>query len=255
MKYLIASCLFLLSGCGVISSLTDFDDELTGIPVRDLNEPVPGRSDLPTPADARKINPEGIEIFSSIGFYSNGKIWSRWVVIPTVLWDVRASTIKNRFNYASFYLWYPFNDAVKTYYALEPSAEKIMIWDISKEFGGPSSNHISHELGLDVDVRYPLIDSSKRSDPGNVDKLKAWSMAMAFVSTGEIGRIFTFPELKAFFCKNKTILPGDQTLKFKTLKSLRPWPNHTDHFHFRFKCADPDKLCVDQIPVAGGDGC
>jgi murein endopeptidase len=245
-----------LTGCGLVKQAFDpFDDEEVGTPIRPLDEPVPGHSELPTPADARRIDPDGTSIFSSIGFYSNGKIWSRWEVTANELWDVRKSTLDNRMNFASFYLWEPFHKAVKAYYSVEPSASRLVVWDISREFGGDSYGHVSHEMGLDADVRYPLIDESLKSEPSNVDKLRAWSLLMSFVSTGEIGRVFTYPELKAFYCRNKSKLPGSDQQKSEALRVLRPWPNHTNHFHFRFKCALPDKLCVDQVAVPKGDGC
>lgn len=256
MKYLIVICLVLFSGCGPLKFLSDFDDEIAGTPIRPLEQPVPDHSELPTPAEAAKIEkPKGLYTFSSVGFYSRGKLWSYWKVEANQFWDVRQRTSEKKMNYANILLWEDMNKAATIYYILQPRANRLEIWDISPEFGGNRGGHVSHQNGLDVDVKLPLLTESKGSSFDNIDLYRAWDLAVAFVATGNINRIFTDKKYKDFFCARKRDLETAEPLRTETLRALRPWPNHDDHFHFRFKCPVGEKLCVDQTAVPEGDGC
>lgn len=247
----------LLSGCGFLKHLDPFfDDEETGTPVRSLDQPVPGEGELPTPAEAAKIEkPDGMVQFSSVGFYSHGKIWSYWKVGDNNLWTVRPQTVERKRNFANFFLWQDMVKAAQLYYYIAPMSAKLVLWDISKEFGGFTGSHISHQMGLDVDVKLPTINDAKDINMSTVHFEHAWKLATAFVMTGNVNRIFTDPKYKKYFCAMKDKLPTIEPLKTETLRALRAWPNHGDHFHVRFRCYPEDKLCVDQVETPPGDGC
>jgi murein endopeptidase len=242
------------SGCGVLNTLNPFlDDEEAGTPVRPLDEHAPGGEDLPTPAEATKMNPEG-NIFSSIGFYSHGKLWSNWPVKDNEFWVVRPRTTANRMNFMSFYAWEPMHEAAIAYFTAEPDADRWTLWDMSWEFGGKKSGHISHQLGLDADLKLVYLDGA----PEKIDNLnysKLWTLAVSFVGTGKVQRILTDAAIKKKLCAYSKTSDTPEPLRSEVLMRLRPWPGHTDHLHIRFYCDEIDKLCVPQTEPPKGSGC
>lgn len=255
--YIVLSLLVvaLVSGCGVLNALDPFfDDEEAGTPVRSPDEPVPGHSELPTPAQAREMNPEG-KIFSSIGFYSHGKLWANWPVQTNEYWIVRQRTNQNRMNYMSFYAWEPMHKAAKAYFEREPDAPLWILWDMSWEFGGKRSGHISHSNGLDSDIMLPYNSEDVEKTVDNVNIARVWNMSVSFVETKSVQRILTDAAIKKKLCAYSVSSGTPEPLRSETLRRLRPWPGHADHLHVRFYCDEIDKLCVPQTEPPKGSGC
>jgi murein endopeptidase len=260
MKNLIlGAALITLSSCGGFNPFDPlgwFDDEDTGTPVRSLEEPVEDGEDLPTPAEAAHMEkPAGLVQFSSVGFYSRGKLWSHWRVEDNQFWTVRRSTIQQKMNYANFFLWEAMHEAAKSYFTKHPTAERLNIWDISHEFGGKRSGHVSHQNGTDFDTAYPLLDSRKPITLNNIDYEKSWSLAVSFVETGKVHRILTDRKIKLTLCEIANKAQTPESVKTRTLRALRPWKNHAKHFHIRFYCPKEDRLCVPQTEPPMGSGC
>ena len=141
----------------------------------------------------------------------------------------------------------------------------VMIADMSRPRGGFLSGHVSHQIGLDVDLwlrqdtgRVPVGQRDGLSSTLVVDRAAfavgwAWSDAHATLirlaaSDPRVSRIFIHPAIKIALCEQTT---GDRDW----LRVLRPWFGHDSHMHVRLHCALGDLHCQPQEPVPPGDGC
>ncbi len=152
--------------------------------------------------------------------------------------------------------------------AKEHKLGELLISDLSAPRGGhpaPTSNHRSHQNGLDVDVWY------RRGKPGEVIGTGAAISAFSVVdketeavdaarwnkkntdvlglaaSDSGVDRIFVHPAVKKELC---TTVP-EQWWLYK----IRPWWGHDRHFHVRLKCPVGDAGCEPQAPIAKRNGC
>ena len=142
----------------------------------------------------------------------------------------------------------------------------LLVGDISQPRGGPMlTGHASHQIGLDADIWLtPMPDKvlspAERESmvPVNVVidhrtlKKAAWTEAHARLikraaSYPEVERIFVHPPIKKALCDWAT---GDRSW----LAKVRPYYNHTYHFHVRIKCPSDSVGCEDQTPPAPEDG-
>jgi penicillin-insensitive murein DD-endopeptidase len=142
----------------------------------------------------------------------------------------------------------------------------LLVGDIAQPRGGPMlTGHASHQIGLDADIWFtpmpartltlrerediaatPMVKDRQTLDP------TAWSEARAKLirraaSYPEVARIFVHPPIKAELCRWAT---GDRSW----LAKVRPYFNHTYHFHVRLKCPAGMKGCKNQAPAAPSDG-
>jgi penicillin-insensitive murein endopeptidase len=142
----------------------------------------------------------------------------------------------------------------------------LMVGDMAQPRGGPMlTGHASHQIGLDADVWLnPMPDrvlSAKErenisavsvvKDRKTIDT-KVWTEAHARLikraaSYPEVARIFVHPPIKAALCQWAT---GDRSW----LAKVRPYYNHTYHFHIRIKCPPGSTDCKNQAPAAPKDG-
>jgi murein endopeptidase len=100
-----------------------------------------------------------------------------------------------------------------------PNGPRIGIGDISLRGGGPIWGHCSHQCGIDVDI-YPM-----RSD-GQERGVRLGTAAYSQALTQElVSRIRGNGVLAVQF-----VLFNDATVK-----GVKPWPNHDDHLHVRFR--------------------
>jgi penicillin-insensitive murein endopeptidase len=137
-----------------------------------------------------------------------------------------------------------------------------LLWS-SGSSGQALSEHASHQVGLDADIRLPnrlftrqeredMIAVSMLRDPLNVD-LSRWTplhtrLIKLAASYPEVERIFVHPAIKQVLC--------DQAGRNRAwLSKVRPWWGHYYHFHVRIACPPGDAYCRGQASVAGGDGC
>jgi len=145
----------------------------------------------------------------------------------------------------------------------------LLVGDMSQPRGGPMlTGHASHQIGLDADVWFtPMPDrvltNAERENYVPIEMVKDrstlnrdnWSESRAKLirraaSYPEVARIFVHPPIKAELCK---WAKGDRSW----LAKVRPYYNHTYHFHIRMKCPPGYAGCKNQSPAAPADvtGC
>ena len=144
----------------------------------------------------------------------------------------------------------------------------LYVGDVSQPRGGPmpSSDHRSHQIGLDADIwlRQPRrlnLSVAERETIGSpsvvsesrltVNRLWARSHAkvlQAAASDEAVARIFVNAAIKRRLCETGGEADSDW------LRKIRPWWGHDSHFHVRLRCPDGEG-CVEQAPPPAGDGC
>jgi penicillin-insensitive murein endopeptidase len=145
----------------------------------------------------------------------------------------------------------------------------ILIGDMAQPRGGPLPfGHLSHQIGLDVDVWFtPMPDHElsrkEREDTSAINLVasdwkainpKIWTPAdAAFIRTAaeqpNVERVLVNAAIKKELCR----LEGTQ--HFPWMAKVRPWYGHNDHIHVRLKCPADSPNCRKQPPVPGDDGC
>lgn len=146
------------------------------------------------------------------------------------------------------------------------------VGDMAQPRGGPmSSNHVSHETGIDVDIWFTLdtvpglpvaaratlepppmvLADQSAIDPAQFGPRQVTLLRLA-ASDPLVDRIFVNPAIKEALCHGYGGAgQGDRTW----LERVRPWYGHKAHFHVRLKCPPGSSLCVAQPLVPPGDGC
>jgi penicillin-insensitive murein endopeptidase len=145
----------------------------------------------------------------------------------------------------------------------------ILIGDMAQPRGGPLPfGHLSHQIGLDVDIWFmPMpnreLSKKEREDTSAInvvaaDRLninpKVWTpQHEAFIKTAadqpEVERVLVNAAIKKELCR----IEGKE--HFPWMAKVRPWYGHDDHIHVRLKCPDDSPNCRKQPPVPGDDGC
>jgi penicillin-insensitive murein DD-endopeptidase len=144
----------------------------------------------------------------------------------------------------------------------------LFIGDISQPRGGPfAGGHLSHQLGLDVDVGLDVttkpaltpgqretaeMTNFVRADQRGIDPAR-WTQAEITLlhlaaSLPDVDRIFVNAAIKQQLCNE---VQGDRTW----LRLMRPWYGHAEHMHIRFRCPADQHDCVQGAPPPPGDGC
>lgn len=142
----------------------------------------------------------------------------------------------------------------------------LLVGDMSQPRGGPMlTGHASHQIGLDADVWFTpmpdrILTEKERETLAPIEMVKdrstlnreTWTESRAKLirraaSYPEVARIFVHPPIKAELCKWAT---GDRSW----LAKVRPYYNHTYHFHIRMKCPPGFAGCKNQVPAAPKDG-
>jgi penicillin-insensitive murein endopeptidase len=142
----------------------------------------------------------------------------------------------------------------------------MLVGDVAAKNGGPMlDNHKSHQNGLDADIFFMMPDQAFVSDEdptpeattvidfekNRVDS-RYWSdrqskLLKFFASDPLVDRIFVNAAIKKSLCEAH----GDK----KWLAKIRPWREHTEHFHVRLKCPSNSPDCVSQAALPEKDGC
>ncbi|GIU44522.1 penicillin-insensitive murein endopeptidase [Shewanella sairae] len=157
-----------------------------------------------------------------------------------------------------------------TQYAMElkqQGLDDILIADMSMPRGGNFSHgHSSHQIGLDVDIWFKQTDKrltdTEREQPKPLKLVnkkqfaldtELWShaqtnMVKLAAEDKRVARIFVSPVIKQYLCDLK--ITDDAWLN-----KVRPWWGHTYHMHVRLHCPSGDKSCLNQAPIASGNGC
>ena len=103
-----------------------------------------------------------------------------------------------------------------------PTQPRLGIGDVALEGGGPVGGHLSHENGLDVDIRLVRADGREAGvDSASYDRGLTQAVVDRLISRGA-QLVLIGPSL------DLTGPPG----------VVVTWPNHDDHLHVRFP--DPD---------------
>jgi len=133
---------------------------------------------------------------------------------------------------------------------------EIVIGSISRKRGGKFRPHRSHQTGLDIDIRLPLLPTAKPGtypNPDSVDWLALWELIEAFVDTGEVSMIFFDHRLqrrlyRAALWEGKTpeelatiIHWPHKKQKWQTI--VRHSHGHKGHIHVRLLCAPEEERC------------
>jgi penicillin-insensitive murein endopeptidase len=145
----------------------------------------------------------------------------------------------------------------------------ILVGDLGQPRGGPLPfGHMSHQIGLDVDIWYMPMSGHRLSRKEReetsafslvaADKIhlnpKTWTLAeAAFIKTAaeqpEVQRVLVNAVIKKELCRLEAKKPH------AWLAKVRPWYGHADHIHVRLKCPADSPHCRHQQPVPDGDGC
>jgi penicillin-insensitive murein endopeptidase len=145
----------------------------------------------------------------------------------------------------------------------------ILVGDMAQPRGGPLPfGHLSHQIGLDVDIWFmpmPNHELSKKdredisaSNLVAADKLhvnpETWTPSdVAFIRTAaeqpEVERVLVNAAIKKELCRVEDKNHNGWMAK------VRPWYGHNDHIHVRLKCPADSPNCRNQPPVPVGDGC
>lgn len=129
--------------------------------------------------------------------------------------------------------------------ALHPEVHTLAIGDLSQQGGGRIGDHHSHQSGLDVDVGfyftrvpagYPDAFAPATAD---FDLEANWALLTAFARTADLPTgvqvIFVDKDIRArlyTYARSRGTPDDDLDAVFGLVQH---WPNHTDHFHVRFK--------------------
>ena len=205
----------------------------------------------------------------SLGFYSNGKLAQAVKFTSDEDYLLLLFPRRDR-HYANQVLIKLVEESFKKYKDINPSSERLQIGEVAARFGGHLSGHNSHQNGLDLDAIYLRSDLTEDEvdrpygyresfvEAGrvteNFDIARNWELFKIFVATGQVGRIFVDLAIKKEMCAYATIM-GELYSETETLRALRPWPNHDDHFHLRILCPADNTRCQAQTPPPPGPGC
>lgn len=146
----------------------------------------------------------------------------------------------------------------------------LRIGNISKEHGGKSAPHKSHQNGLDVDIAFyfksdadsAASESAIKNGSPRADWMMAqqWELFKYVTSSKFVNRIFIHPALKKALCQNaikKGELQRDSKsgIAYETLRRLRPESGHYNHFHMRIECSESQIRCRTLAPPPAQTGC
>jgi penicillin-insensitive murein DD-endopeptidase len=209
-----------------------------------------------------------------LGFYSNGSIYGAVQIPPVGSSYLKIFRPRNR-AWTTPTLARTIITSSSAFRSRFPQGERLQIGDVGNEHGGLIGYHKSHQNGLDADIVYLRVNHSEY-DPDiwgeqgysetfvrngkvtkNFDFKRNWFLLREFVSRGNVGRIFVDAEIKRAFCKLSTKLDPSLSdeVRTETLRRLRPYPNHDDHFHVRIQCPENSPKCIAQTEPPEGTGC
>ncbi len=141
-------------------------------------------------------------------------------------------------------------------FSAEKLNRKVIFSDLSLPRGGPfSSDHASHQTGLDVDVWYDTLTAQEKLSVDDKEtrvvtdlglspkelKRENWNEALHpallkwLSQANEVERVFVGAVIKRELCE-----------KFRGegwLTKIRIWYGHTDHFHVRLHCPAASGEC------------
>ena len=152
-------------------------------------------------------------------------------------------------------------DFAKSIYAQEK--KKVLIGDLSQARGGPTlCKHISHQIGLDIDIWLMLHTPGKKlrresmDPPDTVDhrgrrvsrhyRPYMATMIELAAKSPAVERVLVNPVLKRELCRRE---------KAPWLAKVRPWWGHSKHMHVRLACPKESPDCQKQEAIPESEGC
>lgn len=144
----------------------------------------------------------------------------------------------------------------------------LLVGDLAQPRGGPMlTGHASHQIGLDADIWLTpmpdrILTPQEREDIAatkvvaadgrDVDPL-VWTaqhgaVIKAAAKEPEVERIFVNAAIKKALCREAGSDRG-------WLHKVRPYWQHTYHFHVRMRCPKDNPDCTGQPPAPASDGC
>jgi len=142
----------------------------------------------------------------------------------------------------------------------------VLVGELSRNGGGVTIPHFSHQLGLDIDfyffsskanAQWPFsYVQTGRGVTKDFDLERNWWLAGYFSLSPQVDRIFVAPEVKITFCHMKGKLRHWKGKEDMVLAKLRAWYGHRDHFHVRLKCPNNEPHCFNRASALGkSNGC
>ncbi len=141
--------------------------------------------------------------------------------------------------------------AIEQYRGRHRKSPLVHIGDISRQGGGALRSHLSHRVGVDVDVGYVLrgADADRTMFTGvtrdNLDLARTWSLVRAFVDTDEVEVVFMdygLQKLLYEYARDRGVDEDslDEIFQYPRGRGrshgiVRHWRSHQHHFHVRFK--------------------
>ena len=145
---------------------------------------------------------------------------------------------------------------------------ELYIGELSRPRGGPiAGSHVSHQVGLDVDIyldltRKPILNVAQRQDlePPTVvrpdrrgidpARWRAQHVTLLKLAAGlpAVDRILVNPAIKKELCET---VREDRSW----LRLIRPWYGHAAHMHIRFRCPADQPECIQAAPPPPGESC
>lgn len=246
---------FTLMGCGS-----------SGVGSNSSSNPV---TEYPFPDDSNFVDRS-----SPIGFYSDGSLKSPGNVPEETFGLLKIFRLRDR-GYATDTLARTLQMVADALHSIYPNGERLQVGDTADHDGGFLSGHASHQNGLDADIIYfrnnhfeenpntngpsgfteTFVKNGKISS--NFDVTRNWMVLKYFVSRGNVNRVFVDPVIKKTLCDQASMVdPGvSVSEKTETLRRLRPYANHDNHFHLRLKCPRDHTKCTAQDDPPAGSGC
>lgn len=138
--------------------------------------------------------------------------------------------------------------------------KKLAVSDISKSSGGFLGPHLSHQIGMDVDLGYPSAhDAVKIPVVVDMKSRKYYPEAFSITKTYDllkfafqqhdlkIDRIFIDRTIKKALCEhakaNGEFQGENKTQVQELFKIMEHVDGHGDHFHLRLKCTSAHPAC------------
>jgi penicillin-insensitive murein endopeptidase len=248
------SILLLTLSCSTDAAV----DEMTGL----VGDP---RGDSRPSATDPSQGPEE----QALGFYSRGNLKFANLLPTEGFGFVHLFRPRDR-GHGTYDLIYVITESARRLQELFPSRDRVQVGDLSAFEGGPISRHASHQNGLDVDIAFLRKDQTEQ-DPNdtsgfresfvqrgkltaNFDIARNWAFAKLLISTGRVQRVFVNNVVKRGLCAFAKA-NGELDSQTETLRRLRVYTGHMDHFHVRVTCPDNSPACQSQNEVPEGSGC
>jgi len=135
-------------------------------------------------------------------------------------------------------------EAVTDFQRVWPGAPDVAIGDLSKRRGGAFRPHLSHQLGIDVDVGYFYRDGAgwyTRATQQNLDAALTWTFLKSLLAQGSVEYVFMDRSVQTLL-REHALEHGedaawvDSLFESKTSPAavIQHAPGHLTHFHVRF---------------------